>query len=619
MPKVPTYDGLTVADTPLPGARSGSIASPALLGGAADNMIATGQSLTSVGNDLTQIAEKMQDRRNADVLLRTESAFKDALTEFDTVQRSKKGAAVLADGGITEQTSKWFGDAVRKHSDLLENDEQRRVFNEISTKLRTQTLSSVSVHQANESRSSLTDSTKASIVSSINRAAANANDWTIAETERGEISRRVDMLAQINGYTPEVRAVVLGENLTMLHSQMIQQLVKTNPAAVEGYYKKYEGEIDGSKRAELGEFARKATSTSLGDGTAEAIWQANRPRNGTEPLRLADMEDAARAALKGNDDAIEKALKGIKERASSYEFQKKQEGNALEASVNGLILKGASGAAVRSSPEFLKLSVQAPEDARKVMTFLENQEYTKIVRADAADARRERRLHKDTLTTALRLSDPDMLVALSRDEVVNLLPKLGVSSTTALLNRWDSLTKSGDKLLEARMDKQDFDAIALSAGLRPNEKNKSEDEKDGLLRLQQRVESVIDSEQRARGNRPLSREEKQKIMQREVDNKVMDYVPFWFDRPAVYNTLAPGDKRSAFVRVDGKDVRIASIPDDFTRAAIKARRERGLDTSEKQLAELWARRVKGATDPWEPTKRFSLNLFGHTVDHMPVK
>lgn len=595
MPKIPTYDELQVTDRPLPGARSESVASPTLLSSGADDLTKLGKGLMAGGDDMSKIAGQMQDRRNADVLFRAETAFKEDLTQFDTAQRSKKGATALAEGGVTEQGNKWFGDAVQKHSGILENDLQRRLFGELTTKLRVQTLDGLSLHQARESRASLVDSTKATIVGSINRAAASPNDWTVLEGERKEITKRVDVLAQIEGYTPEVRAAVLGENMTMLHTQMIQQLVKANPAAVEGYYKKYENEIDGSKRAELGEYAKKATSTSLGDATASTVWDANKPKNGTEPVRLADMEEAVRSTLKGNDDAIEKGIKGLKERVASYEFQKKQEGNALEASVNGLILKGASAAQVRSSPEFISLSVKSPEDARKVLTFMENQEYTRVARAaaseqrlDAAESRKERRLHRDTLDTTLRLSDPDALVALSRDEVVNLLPKLGMTNTTALLGRWDSLTKSSDKLIEARIDKQDFETVALSAGLRPNEKNKSEDEKDRLVRLQQRVETVIDAEQRAAGNKPLTREAKQAIMQREIDNAVM--VDTWgFDSKRPLGTLGADDIGKAYVTVGGREVKLTSIPPNFRQQAVAERRRQGLPTSETQLAELWLR------------------------------
>lgn len=595
MPKVPTYDELQVADRPLPGARSESIATPALLSAGADDLIKLGKGLQAGGDDISKVAGQMQDRRNADVLFRAETTFKDELTQYEVAQRSKKGAAALADGGVTQQAEKWFGESLQKHSSVLENDAQRRAFEQVAGRLRSQSMGTLSVHQANESRASLTESTKATIVGSINRAAANPNDWTVLEAERKEITNRVKVLGQIEGHTAEVQAAVLGENLTMLHTQMIQQLVKSNPAAVEGYYKKYESEIDGSKRAELGDFAKKATSTSLGDGAAGAVWEAQKPKNGTEPVRLADMEQEIRTTLKGNDDAIEKGIKGLKERVASYEFQKKQEGNALEASVNGLILKGASAAQVRSSPEFISLSVKSPEDARKVLTFMENQEYTRVARAaaseqraDAAESRKERRLHRDTLDTTLRLSDPDALVALSRDQVVNLLPKLGMTNTTALLGRWDSLTKSGDKLIEARIDKQDFDTIALSAGLRPNEKAKSEDEKDRLVRLQQRVETVIDAEQRAAGNKPLTREAKQAIMQREVDNAVM--VDTWgFDKKQPLGTLANDDVGKAYVVVGGREVKLTSIPPQFRQQAVAERRRQGLPTSETQLAELWLR------------------------------
>jgi hypothetical protein len=596
MPRVPTYDEFQVQDRALPGARQESVSSPALFGTAGQNIKGLGEAVQGATGTAAIVAARMQERDNADRIFAAETALKDDLIKFTTEQRNKRGAAALADGGVTQQTEQWFGEALQRHSGVLTNDRQRQLFTQAAAKLRLQTVQAMSLHQAQEARTSVVDSANASIVGSINLAAANANDWTVAESSAKDIRARVAVLAGVNGWDDTVRDGVVGEKLTQLHKQMIEQLVKTNPAGAKAYYDKYEKEIDGSQRAELGEFARKATATSVGDGVADTIWKSMGPKNSSDAVPLADMEERVRTELKGNEDAIAQGLKGLKERVQAHDYQKKSQGAALEASVNGLILNGKFS---RSAPEFLQLSAKDPEAARKVLTFVENQAYTQEARAaareqraDAAESRRERKLNREGLETALRVSNPDTLVSMSRDEVINLLPTLGRENTAALVAKWDALTKSEAKLIDARIDKQDFDTIALEAGFRPNEPKKDEAEKDRLVRLQARVEQVIDAEQRAAGNKPLTREAKQSIMRREIDNAVMVDRTWPIpnqSRPAA--TLTPDEAKDAFVLVGPTEqqVKLAEIPATYRVRVIGERKKQGLRTTEAQLAELWLR------------------------------
>lgn len=600
MPSVPRYDELQVAPRALPAARQESIASPSVFdNGTASRM---GAALQDTGAALGEIAGKMQDRENADKLFQAETAFKSDLIAFDTEQRSKKGAAALADGGVTVQTDKWFGENVKKHSDTLNNDLQRRLFAQGAEKMRLQTIDTMSKHQAGEARDSLTLSTKATIKGSIDRAVANANDWTIMESERADIIKRADVLATLNGGDKAgetvVRDALRSDHLTMLHKQMIQQLVVTNPAAAKSYYDKYEKEIGGSDRAEIGEFAQKASATSLGEGAATTAWDKHKPQSATDPVKLDAMESEIREQLKGNDYAIKAAISGVRERAAAYRDQRKEEGIAMEAGVNALILKGASSSQVRRSPEFLNLSVKSPEDARKVMSFLENQDYTRVARAaasearsDAAEARKERKLHRDTIATTFEMSDPNVLMSKSRGEIINMLPVLGVTSTQALLERHDHFTKNGTALSEAKIDNDQFKVFASRAGFDSTPKNDADKEK--FTELRSKVESIIGAEQQAK-KRVLTRDEKGAIMQREIDNTVMQS-NFFKDKKLPAIALPDEDMKNAYVEVGPKNtvVKLSEITPVFRKQAILARQRQGLDTSERQLAELWLMQTAG--------------------------
>lgn len=592
MPRVPTYDNLQVEERGLPGARQESAASALTFGAPGAELIATGKGMQSAGAQLAEIAGKIQDRENVDVVFRAETALKDDLIKHDAEQRAKRGAAALADGGVTQQTEKWFGEAAQRHSSALSNPAQQRAFSKIAEGLRLSTLHSISNHQAQEARVSVTDSTNAAIVGSINRAAANANDWTVAEAEAANIRQHVAVLGKVNGHDQTVQDAIVGEKLTALHTQMIQQLVRSNPAAVKAYYEKYEKDIDGSKRAELGEYARKATATSVGDGAAEAVWKTDGPKSRTDPVKLADMEARLRTELKGNDEAIKVGIAGLRERVGAYRDQRKEEANALEASVNGLILNGTSMASLRKSPAFLQLSTQAPEEARKILTFMEGQAAARESRAASAESRAytaERRA-ADRLSNAgwgmrLKLQNPEVLARMSTNEVTNLLPLIGPEHTSYLLTKHESISKNADKLADAKMDKRSFDAVADSLGLNPYKPHKTEDEARRLGVLHNRVEEVLGREQAALGQgKKLTDAQKEEIMRREMSKNLVGV-------GRIFDTQTPA------ITVLPQDYSKVTVPKIDRTRITAALQKHGLPVTDKAVVELY---LRGKEVNWTP-------------------
>jgi hypothetical protein len=314
------------------------------------------------------------------------------------------------------------------------------------------------------------------------------------------------------------------------------------------------------------------------------------------------MEDQIRVSLKGNDHAIEKAIKGVRERAAAYKDQRKEEANALEAGVNGLILGGKSTGDVRKSPEFIRLAAQDPESARKIDAYLENRDYTRVARAaaqesraaaveqrkDAAESRAQRAKHNEGFDTALRLSDPDALMAMSRDQVVNLLPTLGNTHTAALVQRWDTFSKNEGALSEAKLDNVSFKNFARNAGLDINPKPNDTAAKERLVDLNDKINAVLSAEQVAKGKK-LTRQERDDIIQKQTDDQVMVWRLF---KDPKLSVIAVDDKdlKNAYVEVAGKTVYLHTIPAAFRKSAMEARKAEGLHTTEAQLAELWLRK-----------------------------
>jgi hypothetical protein len=123
------------------------------------------------------------------------------------------------------------------------------------------------------------------------------------------------------------------------------------------------------------------------------------------------------------------------------------------------------------------------------------------------------------------------------------------------IRSFSTLIGKPEKVIEAKIDTDDFNGIADSVGLKPFAPTKSEDDRRGLGLLKQRVEQVIDIEQKNRG-RQLTRPEKQELMRREINNKVM--LDAFGRDPEVPVGMVPADKLDkAYVNVNGEEVRVA--------------------------------------------------------------
>lgn len=116
----------------------------------------------------------MQHRENADMLFRVETAIKTDYLGYEQSARERRGAAAW---GLTKDTADWWDKNAATHTDNLQNPEQKRLFSQTVAKLRTQSLDGISHYEGEQKRVSLEESTKSSIASSINLAAANAQQW----------------------------------------------------------------------------------------------------------------------------------------------------------------------------------------------------------------------------------------------------------------------------------------------------------------------------------------------------------------------------------------------------------------------------------------------------------
>lgn len=330
MPRVPTYDSPQVNDAPLPGFRQSSVASPALFGAAAEQTQRLGQGLTSAGGVASNIATQMQEKENADMIFRAETSLKDNYLKFEQDAYTRKGVNA---NGVTADAEKFFTDQSQQHSELLQNDAQRKLFNVSLTKLRHSSMGKFAKYEAQQQDVALDSSTQSTIVGTINQAAADASNGTIVPSgksseagadvtldENGnkvvgapnvtvgndpvagytrDIKNRVSVLAALRGMAKPEQEQVEAKYISDMHQQVIQNMVDKNYDGAKQYYTDHKDEVLGTQRDAVEKtlkigglrgtaqsFADQATGGGLSE--SQALAQARAKYSGEEEAAVVD-------------------------------------------------------------------------------------------------------------------------------------------------------------------------------------------------------------------------------------------------------------------------------------------------------------------------------------------
>ena len=295
MPTVPTYDQPqeSTRAAPLPQM------SPAAAGTTGRQTSEFGQALGRASGDFTRIALDMQERENADRILRTEAMLKEAETQFHTSLAERRGQNAW---GVTQEATKWWDENSRKLADQLDNDAQRRAFDQMVLRRRGESIGYVSRYEAGQRQQSLTDAAQASIQGSIDSAAAAHADPQIVETNRAQVQRNVQALAKLQGWAPEAAQLALSEELTKFHSGVLLAKIDEDPDGARDYYAAHKDEIAGGARPQIEKALRVGTLRSLSQSASEEIMAKGLSES--EAVKFArenytgDEEDAVVARIK---------------------------------------------------------------------------------------------------------------------------------------------------------------------------------------------------------------------------------------------------------------------------------------------------------------------------------
>lgn len=519
MPQVPTYDNLRVAtsDAPMPGFQPASGPSAGQIAG--QQLQQLGAGLESAGGVAGKIAADMQQQAN-------DLRVNDAMNQYMTAQTNARVEVLKLKGkdALERPDNKSLPDEYGEKMDQIVSDlggklgnaAQRQSFNAAAQRQGIQFRGAVSQHMVQQAEVYADQTDKAALDTAVNRGTLLWGDKEALDGSRAAITRAVDAIAKRKGMGTEARDMALVESMTPLHMGVMKSMITAGQASeAKRYYDENSAGMTLQARVNMqdtlkGAVVAEVAQTRGADIAARYDYtQTGAAIKEIDALSLPPEQKVAIRAEVEHRHAVQQSDANVN--------------NALMVGkLDTMVQQGMSAAAIQATPEFqsvrdkgttLRAIRERTEHAVSLQAAVESRDYTRVQRLRAEQEYKGQ-------VAKFAYSDPAVLSSMRREDVAALTLTLGPSNTHELLQRFDSIAKSPEKLREAKMDHDQFNVIAKSVGV-DSFSPKTDSEKEAVSTMRDRVNGGIDLWQRAHGNQEMPRPEKEKLMREMISIEVL--------------------------------------------------------------------------------------------------
>jgi len=577
-----------------------------------------GETLQQLGSAFHQKALEFEFR---DDLLEAQRADRGlAQWEIDQVDHPETGLFVTRRGrdakALLTLAPEEFKKARGKSWTALENDRQKEMFDELADQRELKLSQKISSFVAKEHEEYAIKEITAGIATRQAAAMANVGDMKRVAQEISEIRTLVNDEAELNHLGPEYVKLRTAVEIGKGHYGVLNRMLTLGmDLPAEKYFESFKEELFADQRTDIEAKLAVSSVDAYGAIAADEIWQGFGPKTDAEPVSIDRLLEKARKAFPTDAKKYKATADALKERTAAFNAGREQRQAGNESAVWRAVLEGATYEQIRHTPEF-----QATPGARQVFIKEAIADSLEQIRQRARGdsdwlwvqqqrSRTRREQAEDDATKAaygtyLEVSKPQVLVQLSEDEIQNLLPDLGTTLTYRLIEERRKLD-TPEKVFAASIDDDLFNTAAESAGLRPYAKpsERSELQNARLGNLKSHVLGIIARDQKARG-RELTRDEKETLMLKEIDKKVMLGVDWGRDVSVPAGAVGTGAK----AYVPG-----ARIPEAFKGLLTSMANALGVKVTEDQLEEAYADELRN-----DPAAVFeTLGLSGGNAKAIP--
>ncbi len=238
MPTIPTYNGPQVRERALEGGYQEPIRSDAAFGGVAARQLQQAGAATS---DLGEAFTKIQEREDADVVFRTETALKSEYLKFEDEMRQKRQGVYAK--GLMQDADTWWAEAEGRFTNGL-NERQKRLLSRSAIQLKAQSANSIRDYENAELERSHDESWSASKAVEARNAIANPKG-EVVDAAVNNIKNKNAYQGARKGWTADQLANENLKDTTVIHREILSRMLDgDNPEAARMYYEKNQKEID---------------------------------------------------------------------------------------------------------------------------------------------------------------------------------------------------------------------------------------------------------------------------------------------------------------------------------------------------------------------------------------
>jgi hypothetical protein len=566
MPRIPLYEPSQIQNAPLQTPRASNLPAGAF-----------GEAIGKGLQDIGVVANKMQEEadtlRVEEELNKLREAQIDLTVGKDNGYQNALGKNVLdreSKQTLSEEYNTRLQARINELSTGLANDSQRQKFARRAGVIANEFRSGLTKHESDQIRAYSRQIDEGVVKVETENAARNFADPEAIALSLERIDAAVARSREREGTAGEKLIEIQRNVRSNVHRQVLEAALANDKV---DYAKEYFDQNKSNMNQDDVLKAKSALDKGLVqqkvDEAVVMTWADLGPQSDTDPVNLDQMVRRVEELLKDDPVARKTAIATLKERASEFDYSVRQRENATAGALWKSVIDGSSIDQIRRSPEFK--SLDGAKQAQ-LITSIES------FRSNTGDSMTQYRKYWDLV------SDPEKLAGMSDDAIYAMAGEVGNTLTKDLLAKKLALNNPA-KIAEAKIDTDDFNMVALSAGLKPFDPKKSEKEKADLGTLKYAVEQRINVEQQQK-KRALSRDEKMAIMRAEIDNKVM--VDTWGrDKSKPAALLTPEEKENAYVVVNGQEVKVNAIPAESRAKIIRQMRANNIPVTEQGIAEVW--------------------------------
>lgn len=561
MPTVPTYDNLRVAtsDAPMPGFQPASGPSAGQIAG--QQLQQAGAGLESAGGVAGRIAADIQQQAND---LRVNDAMNQYMAaqtnaRVEVLQLKGKNALERPDNkSLPDEYGEKLDQVASGISEKLGNSAQRQAFTIAAQRQGIQFRSAVSSHMVQQADVYRKETQKASLDLNAQRGGMLWGDTKVVAQSAANISLIVDDIAKDHGMSADAKAMALVDALTPLHAGVMKGMLSAGKATdAKEYFEAHSAEMTLQARVAMQDTLKGAVVAEVAQTKGADIagrYSYTETSAAIKEIDALTLPPEQKAAIRAE----------VEHRHAVQQSDANGNNALLVGKLDTMVQQGMSLATIQATPEFqgvrdkgtvLKLIRERTEHAVSLQAAVESRDYTKVQRLRAEQEYKGQ-------VAMFAYSDPMVLASMKREDIAGMALSLGPGNTQHLLEKWDTFARSESKLRVAKIDDDQFKTLADGMGLKPYA-DTGEDAKRQLVSAKNRVEEGI-AEWQTKHGAEMPREEKGKLMQREIGTEILIKGRHW------------GTNTTNLLQVQTKDAARVVVPEiDRGQIIAKARRELG--------------------------------------------